>query len=297
MLELPNSPIDPILLSDWLELQALISPDGNASRGDLESALRVAGLFELDDDERLEQQTIEVFGELEQRSKAAREAYPFTVNYGVLQTHSNWEGIPAYIFCLCLSYFGWIPNPTNSINPRKLFEQISCAAAKGYLQGDVVGFGAPRTELPPSFPEAVSELCKRLEEGDGYSGEPLLNRQDDRVDLVAWKNFPDKLPGKIVMFGQCASGKHWRDKLAEMWPESFWGQWMARSHVSPLVRSFFVPYRIERAWWRYASGYAGVVFDRCRIAYWATVAGQQFDYSPYLEWTKGLLASISEPQR
>ena len=141
------------------------------------------------------------------------------------------------------------------------------------------------------FPEAISALCERLGEGDGYGGESSLNRQDDHLDLVAWKNFPDKLPSKIVMFGQCASGKHWRDKLAELQPEPFWGQWMARAHVSPLVRSFFVPYRIERAWWRYTAGNSGVVFDRCRIAYW--VSDQQVDYSPYLEWTKGLLASVS----
>ena len=291
MLELPDSPTDPLLLADWLELQALISPDGNSSRGDLESALRVAALFEPDDDERLEQQTLEVFSELEQRIGAAKEAYPFTIDYGVLQTKPDWELIPAYVFCLCLSYFGWTISSTSTINPRKLFEQISCTAAKGYLQGEAVGFGAPRTELPSSFPEAISALCERLGEGDGYGGESSLNRQDDHLDLVAWKNFPDKLPSKIVMFGQCASGKHWRDKLAELQPEPFWGQWMARAHVSPLVRSFFVPYRIERAWWRYTAGNSGVVFDRCRIAYW--VSDQQVDYSPYLEWTKGLLASVS----
>lgn len=162
MLELPDSPTDSLQLADWLEIYALLSPDGNSSRGDLESALRVAALHELDDDEDIELKCLEVFDELEQRSKASGEAYPFGLDYSVLQTKSNWEDFPAYIFCLCLSYFGWTARRDEAINPRKLFEKLSCLAAKRFLQGNAVDFGPPRRKLPTSFPEAITVMCKLI---------------------------------------------------------------------------------------------------------------------------------------
>ncbi len=108
MLDLPFDDLtNPLRLADWLELHALRSSDRNSSQGDLESVLRTVSIFELDDDEQIERKTLEVFLELEQRVKAAAEAYPFDLDYpGVLQLKSdNWREFPVYIFCLCLSYY------------------------------------------------------------------------------------------------------------------------------------------------------------------------------------------------
>ncbi len=287
MLELPDSPTDHLKLADWLELYALISPDLNSSQGDLEGALRVSALFDSGDNERIERQSLEIFDELEQRVNAAGEAYPFQLNYsGVLQVRSSWEKFPAYIFCLCLSYFG-----SEDSKPRKLFEQVSCLAARKYLQGEVIGFGAPRTELPSSFSEAVTEMCRHIGEGQSYKDQPSLSSKDDRLDLVAWKDFRDKLSSKILMFGQCASGWDWEDKLTELRPEAFCGNWMADFPTSPLIRSFFTPHRIERRKWNWATRNAGILFDRCRVAYWAH--GEEADYNHHLAWSKDLLTRVA----
>ena len=29
--------------------------------------------------------------------------------------------------------------------------------------------------------------------------------KDGGIDVIAWKDFPDKLPGKLYLLGQCAS--------------------------------------------------------------------------------------------
>src|SRR5205823_465942 len=116
-------------------------------RGDLERVLRRASFCELDDDEAIERKTLDTFQELEQRLNTAREAYPFALNYrGVLELKTKWEDFPVYIFCLYLSYFGF----REAYKIPKLFEYVSCRAAKGYLQGNALGFGSPRTdgELP-----------------------------------------------------------------------------------------------------------------------------------------------------
>jgi hypothetical protein len=39
--------------------------------------------------------------------------------------------------------------------------------------------------------------------------------------------------------------------------------------VSRPLRSFFIPYRIVNEKWDYYARYAGILFDRCRVSYWA----------------------------
>ena len=282
MLELPDDPTNPLKLADWLELTAMLSGDGNASRGDLERVLRRASLYETSDDYLIERKALEVFYELEQRGRAAYTAYPFDIDYGTLQIKSAWSNYPAYTFCLCLSYFG-----SKSSKPRKLFEQVSTSAAKGYLHGDALNFGFPRVNLPASFSEAVTTLCVTIGEGGGYNSLPSLEHKDDKLDVVAWKDFPDISSSKLLMFGQCASGWDWEGKLRELGPEAFCGNWMRESPVSPLISSIFIPHRIERQKWNSVARNAGIIFDRCRIAYWAH--GAEMDYSPCIAWVNNLL--------
>lgn len=290
MLELPaDEPTGTLRLADWLELSAIISPDHNTSRGDLESVLRRSSFAELHDGSAIEEKIIEVFDELDQRSKATLEAYPFELSYrGVLQLKSdNWQNFPAYIFCLCLSYFG-----TDHNEPRRLFEQVSCLAAKSYLQGSVVGFGFPRTELPSSFSDAVTEICRLMGEGETYRDQPSLNRKDDTLDLVAWKDFSDKRPSKLLMFGQCASGLDWEGKLSELQPRTFCDNWMQETLVSPEpLKSFFIPHRVERSKWKFVARKSGVFFDRCRVAFWAH--REEADYHPHIEWINELFTQIA----
>jgi len=289
MLDLPFDDLtDPLRLADWLELYALLSPDRNSSRGDLESALRTASLLELDDDEKIEQKSLEVFEELEQRKKAAREGYPYDLDYGIIRLRSGWENFPIYVFCLCLSYFRL--SETNKA--PKLFEKASCLAAKGYLQGDAIEFGWPRGELPPLFPDAVTEICRHIGEGEGFRTQPSLDRRDDTLDLVAWKEFADQWPGKVLMFGQCASGRQWENKLGELDPPRFCSQWMQIPPISPgPIKAFFIPHRVEWDKWEYVSRSAGILFDRCRIAFWAHQ--EKADCSLYISWVKDLLARVA----
>jgi len=290
MLEFPtDDPSNPLKLADWLEISALLSGDDNASRGDLERILRRAGFCELEDDEAIERKTLDTFEELEQRLKAAQTAYPFILDYrGVLELKTRWEDFPVYIFCLCLSYFGFGERHTIP----KLFEHISCLAAQGYLQGNSIGFGWPRAELPTSFPDAVTALCDLLGEGRGYREQSALDRKDDTLDVVAWKDFTDRSSSKIFMFGQCAAGQNWETKLSELDPKVFWDQWMQYPLVSPIpIKSYFVPHRIERKKWEFVARKAGVIFDRCRIAFWAQQ--EKVDYSAHVEWIRSVLMRIT----
>ena len=99
-----KTPTVALKLADWLELVALLSSDSNASSGDLQSALRVAAIDDLTEDEDIERKTLEVFSELEARERAAGEGYPFTLSSPqVLQSKLESSRYAPYIFCLCLS--------------------------------------------------------------------------------------------------------------------------------------------------------------------------------------------------
>jgi len=288
MLGLPaDDPTDALRLADWLEVLAILSKDRNSSQGDLERAFRRAALAEYSDDDSVERKLLEVFNELEERASAAGPAYPFDVIYGVLQLRSTWEDFPAYVFCLFLSYF----NLKETSHAPKLFERVSCLAAKGYLSGKVVGFGWPRSDLPSSFADAVTELCNRIGEGGGFREQPELDRKDDKLDLVAWADFSDKRPSKLILFGQCAAGRNWEGKLGELQPDAFYRQWMQIPPLSPPIKSFFVPHRIHQNRWRYVANNAGIVFERCRIAFWAHQ--QEADYDPVINWISETLNSIT----
>lgn len=273
-LALPSEATNILKLADWLEIYALISADENSSRGDLENALRTASVFESGNKEAVEEVCLQVFFELEQRATAAGDAYPFVIDGAVLSSKPNRDEFTAYIFCLFLSYFRWSTdrNYEIPINPWLLFEELSCIAAVEYLNGEGVSFGTSRgssNQAKAAFKKAIKNLCQRMGEGKDFREQPSLNRQDDKVDLVVWKDFGDRKTSKIVMFGQCAAGDNWTAKVAELQPDAFWRQWMVQSRISPHLRSFYIPHRVANEHWNFYARKSDVLFDRCRVAFWA----------------------------
>jgi hypothetical protein len=177
-------------------------------------------------------------------------------------------------------------------------EHLSRDAAKQYLGGEGVRFGAPRltSELPSKFATAIDKLCKHmLKEGDGFKDGGLPHRQDDAVDIIAWKHFPDELPGKLIMFGNCASEQDWEgSKKTELAPQAFWNDWMIDPSRTEIIKSFFIPHRTEKERFLPHLRRAGIIFDRCRIAYWTYFTGSisrqikeghVFNYQPLVEWS------------
>jgi hypothetical protein len=291
MFQLPlpkDSEDDPIKLADWLEIYALLSADLSSSRGDLESALQRTGSFL-----PVEIETIcaDVFSELRPRAIAAPRAYPFAVDGGLLSLKGKKVDFISYIFCLCLSYFGWQQTKGNKIFPRRMFEDLAALAAKNFLNGDSYRFAAPRKDVP-QFRDALDKLCARMGEGDGCKPEDTRSAQDDNLDIVAWRHFPDKLPGKLLLFGQCATGDDWdKTKLTSLQPEPFSAYWFRERPPSPMIKAYFIPHRVDKGCWNKVNLFGGVMFDRCRIAYWVHAGKTLKAPAPYAEWVDELLAA------
>ena len=305
MLSLPaNNSTDAIQLADWLEITALVSGDRNSSSGDLEGALRMASLFEREGDEGIQRKVLEVFRELEDRASAAKEAYPFILEGRVLTVRENWEAFPSYVFCLCLSYFGVKQKKGSKAFPRRWFEHVSRDALTHYLGGESLRFGSPRLkrEIPVGFEDAINLVCKRMKEGEGYKDGGLPDRRDDAVDIIAWKHFPDQLPGKLIVFGNCATGRDWEGaKKTELTPDAFCSDWMSDTPKCEIVRSLFIPHRVEHKRFLSHLKRAGIIFDRCRVSYWAYFSGpidkqirenRFFDYRDLTHWSQRQLKAV-----
>lgn len=286
-LSLPTDFFDPIGLADWLEVLALTSSDGNSSHGDLERELNRLGVDDRDSLCR------DAMNELNLRVRSAGDNYPFSFSGTLLELKQNWRSFTPYIFCLFLSYCDDSKKKVRGIKHTVIFEQLSCLAAKNYIGGEVLRFGAPRKELPGSFREALGVVCAKVEEWSSSSTASTIRKQDGGLDLVAWKGFPDRRIGKLVLFGHCASGQDWDGKINELQPSNFCSEWLA-GEKSPIVKTFFIPHRLSDEIWEHRAISAKLFFDRCRIAYW--VRNDEFcsgTAQENIKWCETVLVRLS----
>ena len=303
MLALPLPVTNHVRLADWLELSALLSADGNSSAGDLERTLVSSGAMQggaaedVDDvapSDAIPLKCLEVVRELELRSVAAQGAYPFNVSQsGVLQRLQGLGVFSAYTFCLCLSYIRFSHPPGWKTFPRRYFEDLAVIAAQNYIQGESVRFAAPRAALNKSFRPALDQLCGLMNEGGPYRKRKRKAGQDRKLDVVAWRHFPDRRPGKILLFGQCASGEDWEDKLGELNPDAFCKSWLVDQPISQFLRAFFIPHRTEELAWEDVCRTGGILFDRCRLAYWVHQTPAPNDNQKYVDAATALLAKLA----
>lgn len=267
---LPSESTNIIKLADWLELTALQSSDENSSKGDLESALTTASVIKR---ENIETKLLSVFAELQSRARASANSYPFIIDGAVLKFRGDRTLYSSYMFCLALSYFGWSTKRSWEIDvdPWLLFEELSAIAAAQFIGGRVQRFGTSRlaTNKTSVFKNAINQLCIDLGEGLKFRPQPTRWKKDDKVDLVAWKDFNDKKTSKVIMFGQCAGGENFKDKVSDLDPDAFWRKWMSESNVSPHLKSFYIPHRIPELDWDNQGRDCGIIFDRCRVCHWA----------------------------
>ena len=276
MLPLPSQSQDPSYLADWLEMNVLVGKAGQASLDDLRTALKASSSgqsLNATPEERaiqLESIIASVSSELASRLSLAGNAYPFRLRSSSLERKNSRPGRwrSTYAFCLFLSYIPWGKRKIVGHFPERTFEEISCLAAERYLGGKSIRFGWPRvpSRLPREFGKAVNELSKRVGEGMEYKPSGATGgEKDGGLDVVAWRTV-DKRSGKLLLFGACATGEDWSDKLTELQPMEFCDLYF-KDNVSPYpAKVFFTPKIVSPHLWQTYSKRAGLIFDRCRVS-------------------------------
>lgn len=298
-------------LADWIELEALLSADGNSSVADLVKVLRRSGVVEGIESsegeegkdkgsEHSQQLANDAFAELSLREVASGGNYPFEIHASSLRIRKKALSSP-YVFLLMLSQNGRLPGKPGQ-QPTVLFEEICARAAEGYLGGTAnraraIRFGAPKPTPNGSLARAIDWLCKEVGEGGGSKNAESLkgNNGDEHLDIVAWRDFHDQCSSKLIAFGQCATGlTNANSKLSELDATKFLKKWVRDPFLVDPIRLFFVPWRIPRSRRAVNAIDAGVLFDRCRIAACATSRAPKL---PYAEWATKMLRAFAAGER
>lgn len=252
-------------MADWLEFRAYAAADGNASAEDLKRALVALG-YDRSGGASDEVLAAAAFAEIADRAAACDAAYPFQVTGGALQFRATPEIHWPYLFCQLLSLRG-ADRGEAEVAPTEIFEDLAEIAGRRYTSGKSMKFGFPRRVMPAGFMAALEVVCKTLKEGTGARARPnSATAKDARLDLVAWRPFRDELPGQMILFGQCAAGGNWSEKLTDLQPNNFTDLYFLEAPAVYPVRGFFTPFRLSRADWYMNAKHGGILFDRCRIA-------------------------------
>ena len=211
------------------------------------------------------------YQEIERRIQACDGCYPFEVDekgnalYAIQNSDSKHL---VYKYLLLATRLNMSKNQIHAdIDGALLFEELSAETARGYLgyraESMVFGTAAGTTK----FPRKVDELCSKIGEGNGYTNrtDNEGHQKDGKLDVVLWKHFSDRLPGKFVAFGQCKTGTEYKTTLTQLQPESFCKKWMQSPPALTPMRMFFVAEALPRGSWYNFTSDAGLLFDRCRI--------------------------------
>jgi len=305
-------------IADWVEFQAMTNSTQRFSRADLISVMRRSSTVEAVEQDpndprtdgvpgrtdagSLTSQAVadDVFSTLQSRADACGEkaSYPFTFDIDVLSATPGWNN-QLYSFLLLQS---WVPPTSGHGGTAVLFEDCATLAALGLLGGPENNAVAQRVGSPRRAPlgrmhAQVSEMCRLLGEGDGIRDGEGDHNGDGKLDLVAWRTFPDRRQGKLILFGQCACGfSTWDGKLSELDVQGFAGKFLRdRPLVWPL-RLFFVPWQIPEGYWRNTVVDSGLVLDRCRLVSCIRTIDAALT-ARIVAATQRLLTSILPPRR
>jgi len=265
-------------------------------RGDLAAATSESLTTDsVEQDGQMESLLSDLFFEFERRSTACSLQYPFEIDRrGAITCHSKFSsGELTYLYGLFSSECSlsrYLPSDFFSKDDRtkspNLLQILGTVAAAGLVNGSAFSFGHPRPKFS-AFAEALREVVeKRVQEG-GLRNKPLpgspVNIKDGGIDVIAWRDFPDGLPGKLLLLGQCATGKNnWYAKGVRIYRDTFFSDFFSEKFPSPIIEAIFVPfclatneYQVKGSThteslsgvFRHFTTSLGIVVDRCRLAY------------------------------
>lgn len=262
-----------VVHADFLELLALAANDHNASSADLVACLKRQGWTdEIEDESELEPIAGAAINECRERAAhCGPEAYPFSVDLGLVEVKPGELRLP-YVFQLLVTRLGMRCGPKR-LPAERMFERLCVCAANEYIgaggsETRAHHFGTPRDDRT-GFETALKHVCDSLLQ-EGVPKRVIRDHGGDGgVDVVAWRPFPDGGPGKLIAFGQCATGVDAvkTKKVRDLSWSVFQKRFMDDAFGCPPVPMFFVPERLDRAALSECClGFDGVIFDRCRVA-------------------------------
>lgn len=217
---------------------------------------------------------------LKRRARRFGPAYPFAFeDEAILRLQSTpfSAGQRIYLYLLIASSYKFLARSHDRDKTTKSFERLALPVLKAYfgprLNVHVFGTGARRgSRYDRPLVAAIERMSAdtRLETTKRWDANKhtLAGGGDRGLDVVGWMPFENSDPEdlRLVLFGQCATGKRWQTKQLEA-SKPHWERSLNISN--PLILVLLISYS-----WRDASGMwpqtlklasENVVFDRERI--------------------------------
>ena len=170
----------------------------------------------------------EAYLEIERRQDVCGDGYPFVVERqgSILRSmddEANFKHV-IYKYLLLATRLNMRDSRNHAdLDGTQLLELLASEVARGYLGCRAESFVFGTSASGVGFKDKIQELCDKLNEGGGFvnRGGGAAYARDDKLDVVVWKPFSDGLPGKLIGFGQCKTGTHFRDSMAVLQPDKF----------------------------------------------------------------------------
>lgn len=249
------------LAADYLELKAVLSGHGQSFSEDIVDALELAAESEFADVHAEIQAREEVaagaVARMTSRKRVLATAYPFELDDRgdevVFTANDPDVGQAAYIVSLLLSNVRSLsplldgsdlhPSDQEVRQLRQYFQYFATAAIAAEIQGPAWSFGHPRPD-GTGFIRKLSEIWAVLKDGtvNPHPAAPAAPK-DDQVDVFAWREQPDGLPGFLLVAAQVATGKNWKDKSIKSHVNRvFAARWFDRPPATEMVAYHVVPF-------------------------------------------------------
>ena len=249
------------IVADYLELSAIFSGDLRSFSRDLTAAIGLGAEedFEDVDAEIVERESTaqDAVGRMEMRRRVLGQAYPFELDEDgeeVLFIAEDPDlGQAAYLLSLILSNlpsasqllndFSGCPTEQEIRDFRKYFQYFATAAMAAEVVGPAWSFGFPRPD-GTGFVEKLSRIWAVLKDGRVQPRQFAPNvPKDDQVDIFAWREQKDELPGFLLAAAQVATGKNWkqkpnRDHVSNVFPK----RWFCDPPATAMVPYHVIPF-------------------------------------------------------
>lgn len=228
ILRIDNIPRDSkiYLYADYFELVSLFNRGVYITVGDMLDRFNDEGLIRQtrnseDQAEQNDEDEIfikEVFMLLYQRSISFENDYPYIFSEDrIILKEDLTIKQKIYVFLLLSSNLNLFSDFESDLTTE--FEKICLFALKNYLPAYAIvkAFGK-NSEFTGYTKDKVRQLAKlmHLNTKEEYlNSTSAKGTQDLGLDVVGWLPFADEIGNYISIFGQCACGKNWHNKLCE----------------------------------------------------------------------------------
>lgn len=272
------------LAADFLELTALFSSDGQSFSEDIVGALEITSEVEFEDVDaeikNREEVATGAIARMSNRKRVLEDSYPFEIDeFGDVISFTAEEqdlGQTAYLVSLILSNLKSV-SPLlagNELHPskedvdrlRRHFQYLATAAIAAEVGGPAWSFGFPRPD-GSGFMTKLSEIWGSLKDGS-VDSDPSAppNPKDDQIDILAWREQRDGLPGFLLVAAQVATGRNWKEKSLKAHVAGVFAlRWFNPTPVTTMVAYHVIPFSRPTEGFRDDVLVLGNVLHRLRV--------------------------------